>query len=147
MQLNARKRLQVMIEYCETASCLRGYILNYFGEDSTGRCGACGSCAGEAREGVSDAEDAAAVKRRAKAVHAEPADEALFEVLREVRRRIAAARSLPAYVILTDAALRDMSVKKPRTMDELLDVSGVGVAKQRSFGKDLIKAINEYLDR
>ena len=53
--------------------------------------------------------------------------------------------SVPAYVIFTDRTLRDMSVKKPRTMDELMDVSGVGLSKQRSYGRDFLKAVNEYL--
>lgn len=149
VQLNARRRLQLMIEYCETASCLRAYILNYFGEDSPGRCGACGSCAGEAREGISEdlVPAATAVRRRRGAVQAaeEPADEGLLEHLKEVRRRLAQTMSVPAYVIFTDRTLRDMSVKKPRTMDELMDVSGVGLSKQRSYGRDFLKAVNEYL--
>jgi len=149
VQLNARRRLQLMIEYCETSSCLRAYILNYFGEDSPGRCGACGSCAGEAREGVSEdlVPAATAVKRRRGAVQAqeEPADEGLLEHLKEVRRRLAQTMSVPAYVIFTDRTLRDMSVKKPLTMDALMDVSGVGLSKQRSYGRDFLKAVKEYV--
>ena len=150
VQLNARRRLQLMIEYCETSSCLRAYILNYFGEDSPGRCGACGSCAGEAREGVS--EDLAPMKpavrsRRSTVPEAdEPADEPLLERLKELRRRLAQTMSVPAYVIFTDRTLRDMSVKKPRTMDELMNVTGVGLSKQRSYGRDFLKEISRYLD-
>ena len=122
-------------------------ILNYFGEDSPGRCGACGSCAGEAREGVSeDLTPVPARQRRAAAQAAEePADEPLLEHLKEVRRRLAQTMSVPAYVIFTDRTLRDMSVKKPRTMDELLEVTGVGISKQRSYGKDFLKAVKEFV--
>ena len=150
VQLNARRRLQLMIEYCETTSCLRAYILNYFGEDSPGRCGACGSCAGEAREGVSEdlAPVVTAAKRRRNAVHEteEPADEPLLERLKELRRRLAQTMSVPAYAIFTDRTLRDMSVKKPRSADELMDVTGVGLSKQRSYGRDFLKEISKYLD-
>ena len=150
VQLNARRRLQLMIEYCETTSCLRAYILNYFGEDSPGRCGACGSCAGETREGISEdlAPAATAVRRKrgAAQVMEEPADEGLLEHLKEVRRRLAQTMSVPAYVIFTDRTLRDMSVKKPRTMDELMNVSGVGLSKQRSYGRNFLKEISRYLD-
>jgi len=153
VQLNARRRLSTMMDYCETTSCLRAYILNYFGEDSPGRCGACGSCAGESRGGVSEEFEYTSVpaptagKRRSKGTMAQqPVDEGLFEHLKEVRRRLAQVRSVPAYVIFTDSTLRDMSVKKPRTMDALLDVSGVGLAKQRSYGKDILKAIADYID-
>ena len=38
------KRLQVMIGYCKTAACLRGYILDYFGQAHQKSCGNCGNC-------------------------------------------------------------------------------------------------------
>lgn len=152
VQLNARRRLSTMMDYCESSSCLRAYILNYFGEDSSGRCGACGNCAGESRGGVTEDMDAdaplrASVRpksRRKTAEAAASADDGLFEHLKNVRKRLAGALSVPAYVIFTDATLRDMSIKKPRTMDDLMDVSGVGLAKQRSYGKDFLKAIEQY---
>ena len=151
VQNNARRRLSSMMDYCETSSCLRAYILNYFGEDSTARCGACGSCAGEAREGMSAAlEDTGsrrAAARKPSAPGMSPADEGLYEHLKEVRRQLAKTASVPAYVIFTDATLRDMSAKRPRTMDDMLMVSGVGVTKQRSYGRRFIKAIEEYENR
>ena len=147
VQQNARRRLGTMMDYCETSSCLRAYILNYFGEDSPGRCGACGSCAGESRGGVSEDMGAKPAARAKRGAAAQPVDEGLFGHLKEVRRKLAASRSVPAYVIFSDATLRDMSIKKPRTMDELMDVSGVGVAKQRSYGRDFLKAIESYENR
>ncbi|MDR2516685.1 MAG: DNA helicase RecQ [Spirochaetaceae bacterium] len=63
-----------------------------------------------------------------------PVDEALFERLRELRARLAREAGLPAYIIFTDAALRDMSRKKPRTKEAFLAVSGVGRAKQEKYG-------------
>lgn len=41
------KRLSVMEEYCKTTACLRNYILNYFGENTSAPCGNCGNCKGE----------------------------------------------------------------------------------------------------
>ncbi len=41
------KRLSVMEEYCKTTACLRNYILNYFGENTSAPCGSCGNCKGE----------------------------------------------------------------------------------------------------
>lgn len=38
------ERLNVMIGYCKTTRCLRGYILNYFGQDHQDFCGNCGNC-------------------------------------------------------------------------------------------------------
>ena len=41
------KRLEAMVGYCKTKSCLRGYILEYFGQKHPALCGNCGSCKGE----------------------------------------------------------------------------------------------------
>ena len=144
VQNNARRRLNTMIEYCETTSCLRAYILNYFGEDSPGRCGACGSCAGETREGASEQLAGAHGKRAARVRAQQSADGPLFERLKELRRQLALSRSVPAYVIFTDSTLREMSVMKPRSMEEFMKVPGVGVAKQRSYGREFLRAIAEF---
>lgn len=41
---NEYKKLQQMVDYCHTESCLESYILNYFGEDAIEDCGKCGNC-------------------------------------------------------------------------------------------------------
>ena len=51
---------------------------------------------------------------------------------------------MPAYVIFTDSTLREMSVMKPRSMEEFMKVPGVGVAKQRSYGREFLRAIAEF---
>ena len=40
------ERLDEMIGYCKTTRCLRGYILDYFGQRHEGSCGNCGNCNG-----------------------------------------------------------------------------------------------------
>ena len=45
-----RVRLQAMIGYCKTTHCLRGAILDYFGQDHPAQCGSCGNCKGEYRQ-------------------------------------------------------------------------------------------------
>jgi ATP-dependent DNA helicase RecQ len=72
-----------------------------------------------------------------------PVSEALFERLREVRRSFADAASVPAYVIFSDAALRDMCRKMPTAKDEFLAVSGVGEQKLARYGAAFIKAIQD----
>ena len=144
LMANARRRLNTMIEYCETTSCLRAYILNYFGVASPGRCGACGSCAGETREGASEQLAGTHGKRAARVRTQQSADGPLFERLKELRRQLALSRSVPAYVIFPDSTLREMSVMKPRSMEEFMKVPGVGVAKQRSYGREFLRAIAEF---
>ena len=41
------ERLERMVGYCKTTRCLRGYLLAYFGETHTGKCGNCGNCCGD----------------------------------------------------------------------------------------------------
>jgi ATP-dependent DNA helicase RecQ len=71
-------------------------------------------------------------------------DRELFEVLRKVRRTIARGKGIPAYVVFGDAALRDMARLKPSSIEDFLQVSGVGEQKSRKYGKVFISAIREY---
>ncbi len=67
-----------------------------------------------------------------------PEDEALFEELRALRRRIAEREGVPAYVIFHDATLREMAVLRPATSGELLGVSGVGERKLEKYGEEFL---------
>jgi len=71
----------------------------------------------------------------------------LFEVLRRIRREIADNKRVPPFVVFSDATLRDMCEKLPDTMDEMLDVSGVGKFKLEQYGSRFLKAINENKSR
>jgi len=70
----------------------------------------------------------------------------LFEKLRHLRRALAEAENVPAFVVFSDAALLDMDVRKPRTIEEFSEVSGVGRVKLAKYGEPFLKLINEYLD-
>ena len=67
--------------------------------------------------------------------------EELFLRLRELRKRLADARSLPAYVIFHDRTLREMAERRPRTRDQLLEVSGVGPAKLARYGAAFLEEL------
>src|ERR1700688_3703134 len=56
-------------------------------------------------------------------------DRDLFDVLRDVRLRLARERGVPPYVIFHDTTLRDMVQRRPRTLGDLHDGYGVGVKK------------------
>ena len=68
-------------------------------------------------------------------------DPELMQVLRAVRKKQAEALGVPAYVVFSDATLRDMSVKKPKTMHEFLNISGVGSIKAERYGRIFMAAI------
>ena len=69
------------------------------------------------------------------------ADEELFARLRSLRKRLAQERGVPAYVVFSDATLRSMVRQRPRTKEEMLDISGVGAKKLESFGEEFLHEI------
>ncbi|MFA9380183.1 MAG: DNA helicase RecQ [Acetanaerobacterium sp.] len=73
------------------------------------------------------------------------ADAELFEKLRELRALLANKASVPAYVVFTDSALRDMCAKQPTTRQAFLEVSGVGAAKLEKYGDRFTSLIVQYL--
>ncbi len=70
----------------------------------------------------------------------------LMKLLRELRKRTAATLGVPAYVVFTDASLRDMSAKQPQTPEEFRQISGVGSIKAERFGKQFMEVIRKYRD-
>ena len=70
------------------------------------------------------------------------ADPELFARLKKLRAALAAKASVPAYVVFTDATLRDMCAKMPTDEQELLQVSGVGERKAHRYGKAFLEEIN-----
>lgn len=73
-------------------------------------------------------------------------DDPLFEALREVRRTIAETENVPPFVIFSDAALKDMCAKLPKTSEEFLSVSGVGEHKLNKYGLEFIQAIRQFCE-
>ena len=68
----------------------------------------------------------------------------LFETLRKLRYEISKEESVPAYVIFSDAALRQMETERPMSDQELLAIDGVGKAKLEKYGDAFIKAIIDF---
>jgi ATP-dependent DNA helicase RecQ len=75
---------------------------------------------------------------------AQPVDSELFDALREVRLRLARERGVPPYVIFHDTTLRDMVGRRPKTIDELREVYGVGDRKAADFGDAFLDAIRTF---
>ncbi len=71
-------------------------------------------------------------------------DPVLMERLRELRKKTAATLGVPAYVVFSDATLRDMSIKQPLTTAEFMQVSGIGSIKAERFGRQFAEVIRKY---
>ncbi|WP_040206144.1 DNA helicase RecQ [Neobacillus jeddahensis] len=229
------EKLQQMADYCHTEDCLQEFILRYFGETETEKCGRCGNCldsrtsvdvtkeaqmvmscvirmgqrfgknltaqvlTGSKNKKVTDmgfeklptygimknyaakevsefiefliSQDLIAIeqgqfptiyvstkgkdilvgkqqvyRREAATVKQVSKNDPLFEELRAVRKRIAEAANVPPFVIFSDAAIKDMCAKLPKTNEEFLTVSGVGEHKLQKYGLDFIQAIRAFLE-
>ena len=73
-----------------------------------------------------------------------PVNSDLLDALKALRKGIASKKSVPAYVIFTDATLIDMCKICPETPDEMLEVSGVGRTKLDKFGKQFLEEIAKF---
>ena len=71
----------------------------------------------------------------------EVVDNILFEKLKELRREIAAKEGVPAYIVFSDASLRDMCRKKPVSPVQFSTVNGVGSVKLEKYGKAFTELI------
>ena len=83
-------------------------------------------------------------KKKNEAVPAAPFDEALFNLLKNLRKTVADKKAVPAFVVFSDATLREMCRVKPTNNEEFLEVSGVGIKKLEEYGPVFLKAINLY---
>ena len=89
---------------------------------------------------------ASGIKARTPAGSVDGFDERLYPVLRDLRNKVAAKKGVPAYIIFPDKTLREMSLLKPRTLEEMREVSGVGEKKLALYGKmflELIKSVDD----
>ena len=74
------------------------------------------------------------------------ADEELFAMLKDLRKKVAKQHGLPPFVIFQDPSLEDMAVQYPITIEEMQNITGVGVGKARKFGEEFIKLIKAYVE-
>jgi len=67
----------------------------------------------------------------------------LFDKFKELRSAIAKEEGVPAYIVFSDATLKDMEAKKPQTLDDMIMVSGVGQAKLDKYGDRFLKLLQQ----
>ncbi len=67
----------------------------------------------------------------------------LFERLRALRRQLADAENVPAYIVFSDAVLREMAQRKPRSEAGLLAIPGIGARKLARYGRPFLDLLKE----
>ena len=132
-----RRAVRRVFDLADGAGCLWRRLAAHFAEtiaDCGASCGPCGALDIVAQAG-----------RRSRSgrtpSRADAADRGLFERLRALRKALADARGVPAYVIFNDRTLQEMAARAPRTRDELLAVHGVGQRKLDEYGAAFLAEI------
>ncbi len=142
-----------LFDLVDRRQCRHQAILRHFDEEMA-PCGtSCDVCSGESLESMAlDAvkrfgKGSAGGKKKSRRAVDMPAltstDQELFESLRTLRKEIADRQGVPAYIVFSDKVLQEMAVMKPATLDQMLDVSGVGPAKLERYGEAFLKALSQ----
>lgn len=74
------------------------------------------------------------------------ADPELYSILKDLRKKVAKKMSLPPYVIFQDPSLESMATTYPITIEELADISGVGMGKARRYGQEFVNVIKRHVE-
>ena len=73
------------------------------------------------------------------------ADEVLMGMLRDLRKKVAKKLGVPPFVVFQDPSLEDMALKYPISLEELINIHGVGEGKAKKYGRDFIDLISHYV--
>lgn len=91
-------------------------------------------------------EDGVEEEEEANAEATASADPALFEMLKELRKKVAKEKNLPPFVIFLETSLEDMATQYPTTVQELEKIQGVSKGKAVRYGKQFIDVIAKYVE-
>ncbi|RIJ36905.1 DNA helicase RecQ [Pontibacter oryzae] len=73
-------------------------------------------------------------------------DEVLFDMLKNLRKKLAKEKNLPPYVLFQDPSIKEMATVYPTSKDELAHIAGVGMGKVHKFGKPFLDMITKYVE-
>jgi ATP-dependent DNA helicase RecQ len=165
----AWQRYHVIRAFAESGQCRHRQICTHFGETPKWTtCNACDICGnqpdwlvkpasavwgGRSRPPKDSTEKTfsrtitsdSGSNKSARAKHSAAIDDpALHDYLREWRRLTAKEQNVPAYVVLHDTSLDEVCRLQPTSIDQLLEITGIGERKAQTYGKKILAALNEY---
>ncbi|MEX2032633.1 MAG: HRDC domain-containing protein, partial [Dehalococcoidia bacterium] len=123
----AEARLREMAEYAETTACRRGVILRYFGEEAPERCDMCDNCLG--RHATRDEPEFA---------------EDLYDRILDLRDALARRAAREPYAVFENRTAREVATYRPRSVDALQTIWGIGDKRANWFGADLLNIVTEW---
>jgi len=149
----AWQRYHIIRAFAESGRCRHRQICTHFGETPKWTsCGACDVCGG-APEWLTEAAAPAAVRPilvgaasagRTAVTPVFEADQELREYLAEWRRSTAKEQGVPAYVVLHDSSLNEICQMQPKSIGELLNITGIGERKAALYGNAILAALQRY---
>ncbi|HEY2955342.1 MAG TPA: ATP-dependent DNA helicase RecQ [Candidatus Eisenbacteria bacterium] len=151
VRAETRRKTVEMFRLADGGACRHLALARYF-DETIEPCGAsCDVCLGRGIESLIATAPARSFAKAgagpalfaARERAALPADATTFERLRALRRRLADAEGVPAYIVFSDAVLRAMAESRPRTPHEMLAVPGVGPVKLERYGAAFLAALAE----
>lgn len=141
----AWERYRIIREFVDSRKCRHRQICGHFGETPTWeKCDACDACGSVAEWMGKTASKTAAIAKRPVAVAAGTVDDELKEYLREWRRSVAKEMKLAAFVVLHDSTLDEICRRQPKSVDELLEVPGIGEKKAETYGRKILAALERF---
>jgi len=147
----AWERYRIIREFVESRRCRHRQICGHFGEAAKWEnCGACDVCGSAAEWMAAPVRSVSYAGKESRAPRISPAagltasDAELSEYLREWRRTAAKEQNTPAFVVLHDTTLEEICRRRPRSMAELRNITGIGERKAELYGKGLLAALERY---
>ncbi len=138
----------------ESGRCRHQAILRHFDEGMEPCGGSCDVCTGVTVEQVVRESGKGTVKTTTRRRPAQkrslsrskegPVDEALFESLRALRKELANAQRVPAYIVFSDKVLLELAARRPGNGAEMLEVPGVGPAKLEKYGQAFLELLRRH---
>lgn len=152
--------LNALVDYADASECRHAEILTYYKDSQRmGRCGHCDNCEPQSERRiprpkptvvhrVGAALGAVGKRSRKSSPSAAPVlldgdQEVVFQKLREWRKQTAAELDVPAFVVFNDRTLKELAMIRPRTLDDLKLVHGIGDSKVERFGGALLSALSD----
>jgi len=74
------------------------------------------------------------------------ADDVLFSILKDLRKKLSKKLNVPPFVIFQDTSLESMATSYPITTEELQNMPGVGAGKAKRYGEEFLRVIKEYVE-
>ena len=140
VQRETRNKTRLMFDLAEAPGCRWRNLVTYFDETIAACAESCDDCRGTP---FTDLVRAPARPPKHAGAAAPSADGELFERLRVLRRSLADAENVPAYIVFSDAVLARLAATRPIDEASMLAVPGIGPAKLARYGEAFLRLLRD----